>query len=134
MKLLIADDDDFARKLTKILLSKYGDVDIAFNGKMAFDLFLAAHELQEPYDLICLDIMMPVMNGHETLRNIRKCEEEMEIGGLDGVKIIMISALFDSKNVLGAYRDGCEAYLLKPFKRVELIDKIKEFGLVVEST
>lgn len=132
MKILIVDDDEFAIKTLKIILSKYGDVSFAHHGQMAIELFKAAHERYEPFDLICLDIMMPQMDGHETLRMIRKIEDEKGIVGLDGVKIIMISALSGSNHVLGAFKEGCEAYLFKPFKKSELLKKIEELGFKID--
>ncbi len=129
MKCLIAEDDFAARKLLRTYLSDYGQCDVAVNGKEAVEAFRNAFEGSEPYDLVCLDIMMPCMDGHQALTAIRHIERERGIGGRDGVKVIMTTALHDSKNVMGAFREGCEAYIVKPIKKQELLEEIYELGL-----
>ena len=131
MKYLLVEDDFVARKLLQRYLSDYGTCDIAVNGIEAIDAFNDALKKGKPYDLICLDIMMPKMDGHQALKAIREIEEAHDIGGLDGVKIIMTTALGDSKNVMGAFREGCEAYLIKPIEKQNLLEEIKKFGLTL---
>ena len=73
---------------------------------------------------------MPEMDGHDVLKAIRKIESQHGIGGLDGVKVVMITALGDSKNVMGAFRTGCEAYIVKPVKKGKLLEEIEKLGLI----
>ena len=61
MKILLAEDDYATRKFMVSFLSKYGECDVTVDGMEAVDAFLMALEEEEPYDLVCLDIMMPVM-------------------------------------------------------------------------
>ena len=75
MKTLIVEDDFTSRLLLQEILKIYGPVHIAVNGKEAVDAVHLALELGEPYELICLDIMMPEMNGQESLGKIREMEE-----------------------------------------------------------
>ena len=117
MKCLIVEDEFTSRKLLQVYLSDYGNCFVAVNGHEAVEAFREALEENEPYDLICLDIMMPEMDGHETLKAIRRIESEHGIAGLDGVKVIMTTALEDSKDVMGAFKSGCEAYLVKPVEK-----------------
>lgn len=130
MKFLIVEDDFAARKLLQILLADFGTCFIAVDGREAITAFTQALEENDPYDLICLDIMMPEMDGHETLRRMRTLEEERGIRGLDGVKVIMTTALRDSKNILGAFREGCEAYIVKPVARQKLIHEMTKLGIL----
>jgi two-component system, chemotaxis family, chemotaxis protein CheY len=129
MKFLVAEDDFAARRLLQILLSEYGPCMVAINGREAVEAFQEALEDQEPYDLVCLDIMMPEMDGHEALRTIRQIEADRGVKGLDGVKVIMTTALKDSGNVFGAFREGCEAYVTKPVKRAKLIEAMEQLGI-----
>ena len=67
MKILLAEDDFVTRKFMVNFLSKYGECDVTVDGMEAVDAFMMALEDDEPYDLICLDIMMPVMDGYQAL-------------------------------------------------------------------
>lgn len=130
MKCLIVEDEFAARKLLQFYLSDYADCFIAVNGHEAVDAFKDALSEGQPYDLICLDIMMPQMNGHDALAAIRQIEKEHGINGLDGVKVIMITALSDSKNIIGAFRKGCEVYIVKPVKKEKLLEEMEKLGLL----
>ena len=79
MKTLIVEDDFTSRLLLQEILKPYGTTHIAVNGKEAVDAVVTAMDVGEPYDLICLDIMMPVMNGYEALKAIRGLEESRGI-------------------------------------------------------
>ena len=76
MKVLIAEDDFASRKFMLRFFEKYGECDVTVDGKEAVEAYKMAIECGEPYDLICLDIMMPEMDGHQALKTIRKIEEE----------------------------------------------------------
>lgn len=133
MKCLIVEDDFTARKLLQIYLSDYADCFIAVNGREAVEAVRQALDEAQPYDLICLDIMMPEMNGHKALEAIRRLEKEHGIGGLDGVKVIMTTALDNSKNIIGAFRKGCEAYIVKPIRKEKLFEQMEKLGLFTKS-
>ncbi|HMK65399.1 MAG TPA: response regulator, partial [Thermodesulfobacteriota bacterium] len=81
----------------------------------------------KPYDLICLDIMMPEMDGQELLKKICSAESDM---GVPEVKIIMTTALDDSKNIMTAFRNQCEAYLVKPIRREKVEEQLRAFGFL----
>ncbi len=129
MKSLVVEDDFAARRLMQRWLSDCCDCDIAVNGLEAVDAFNEALKEGAPYDLICLDIMMPQMDGHQALEAIRQIENEHGIGGLDGVKVIMTTALGESKHVMGAFKEGCEAYLVKPVEKNKLYEEMEKLGL-----
>lgn len=130
MKCLIVEDDFTARKLLQIYLSDYGDCFIAVNGKEAVEAVQDALQEGQPYDLICLDIMMPKMNGHDALKAIRQMEQEYGIGGLDCAKVIMTTALDDSEDIKDAFREGCDAYIVKPIRKQELLEEMEKLGIV----
>ena len=70
MKILIAEDDFASRKFMLRFLSKFGECDVTVDGMEAVDAFLMALDCDEGYDLVCLDIMMPELDG------IHLCAEE----------------------------------------------------------
>jgi two-component system, chemotaxis family, chemotaxis protein CheY len=131
MKCLIAEDDFAARKLLQIFLTELGECCVASNGQEAVDAFCEAYDTNVPYDLVCMDIMMPEKDGHQALREIRAYEEAHGIQGTKGVKVIMITALRDSRHVLGTFRVGCEAYIVKPVEKSTLFEEMEKLGLTV---
>lgn len=132
MKVLIVDDELTNRKLLQTMLENLGHCDLAENGKEAVDLFTQSMESNELYDIIFLDIKMPVMDGHESLQKIREIEEAKGIYVGNGVKVVMVTALGDKKNILSAFQEGCEYYLVKPFQQNKLYDLISEMGFEIQ--
>ncbi len=115
MKILIAEDDFIARKVICKFLEKYGQIDVADNGQDAVRAFSTAFNEGPRYDLVCLDIMMPKMNGHETLIAIRKVEEDGLISQEKRCTIVMTTALDDSQNILKSFDNECNGYITKPY-------------------
>ena len=130
MKILIAEDDFACRKLLQSFLSEYGDCFAVINGLEAVKAVKDALAEGQPYDLICLDIMMPEMDGRKALESIRRIENEFGIVGLDGIKVIVTSALDDSASVMGALKSGREAWIVKPFSKQNLLEEMEKLGLV----
>ena len=130
MKTLIVEDDFTSRLLLQELLKSYGPSHIAVNGREAVEAVRVALAADDPYDLICLDIMMPEMDGQEALRQIRGEEESMGIVSSDGAKIVMTTALGDMKNITAAYLSLCDAYLTKPIEKAKLLEELGKLGLI----
>jgi two-component system chemotaxis response regulator CheY len=130
MKTLIVEDDFTSRLLLQELLKSYGPVHIAVNGNEALDAVRSALEADEPYDLICLDIMMPEMDGQEALREIRSIEEARGIFSSEGSKIMMTTVMADLKNVSTAYMNLCDAYLTKPIQKSVLGQELRTLKLI----
>ena len=127
MKILIAEDDRMSRSFLKEFLADYGAVDAATNGMEAIDLFLDAIKEKEPYDLLCLDIMMPKVDGLKVLKVIRELEEQQKLE--KHLKIIMMSALSEVDYVQEAFRLGCDAYAAKPIDTGKVVEAMKNLGL-----
>ena len=102
---------------------------MAVNGEEAVAAFIEAAESEEPFDLVCLDIMMPVMDGQQALEAIRGIERQKGIAPEQGVKIVMTTAVADMANVAGAFAGLCNSYLLKPIRKEALREELKELGL-----
>ncbi|MDH5561689.1 MAG: response regulator [Deltaproteobacteria bacterium] len=128
MRMLIVDDDLVNRKLISALVKNYGESDMAVNGKEALEFVKEAVSEKTPFDIIFLDIMMPEMNGHEALQEIRNIEKAHNIEVGEGSKVVMVTALGDSRNVLSAFSEGAEYYLVKPIKQKKFFDLMDEMG------
>ena len=130
MKILLAEDDFVTRKFMVNFLSKYGECDVTVDGMEAVDAFMMALEDGEPYDLVCLDIMMPVMDGYQALVGIRNLEKEREIPSDKAVKVIMTTALNEERNVNMAFELGCTVYSGKPIDQERLEQVLKKLELI----
>ena len=130
MKILLAEDDFVTRKFMAGFLSKYGECDVTVDGMEAVDAFMMALEDDDPYDLVCLDIMMPVMDGYQALMGIRNLEKERNIPKEKEAKVIMTTALNDEKNVKMAFDLGCTVYSGKPIDQDRFEQALKKFGLI----
>ncbi len=133
MRFLIVDDEITSRKILQKSLKPYGACDFAVNGAEAIISFKKALEEDCPYDLICMDIMMPNIDGQQAVKEIRKFEKEKGIKPKKEVKIIMVTALGDPKNAVEAFYQGrATSYLVKPISVEKLIEEVKKFGLIRE--
>lgn len=132
-RFLIVDDDALCRELLRQILTPFGECDLAVDGREGVDAVRLSLEDKTHYDLVCLDIMMPGMNGHQTLEEIRKIEREYGIGGLDGTKVIMTTALRDSKHCMQSFREGCEYYLTKPIDESKLLSHMHSLDILPAS-
>jgi two-component system chemotaxis response regulator CheY len=130
MRILIAEDDLSSRLLLRKMLEPFGSCDVAVNGKEAVDAFRMAHDSGQPFDLVCLDIMMPEMDGQAALKLIRAQESDAHCLPSRAVKIVMTTALHDLENVTQAYRELCDGYLTKPLSRPKLVAMLKELDLL----
>ncbi len=130
MKMLIVEDDFTHRALLQECLKEYGPAHVAVNGSEAVEAVRAAMEAGAPYDLICLDIEMPELNGRDALKEIRKMEEDAGVLLGSGAKIIMTTASRDGKDVMGSFREACDAYLCKPVEKGALTERLRKFGLI----
>ncbi len=129
LRMLIAEDEFSSRMLLVAILRPYGESDVAVDGREAVKAVQDALADNQPYDLICLDIMMPNLDGQATLKEIRRLEIEHGIQPGKGAKVIMTTALYDAINVMAAFKTQCEAYLVKPIQKSKLMEQLRKFGL-----
>lgn len=132
MKILIAEDDFVSRKVLHQYLKPYGDAEIAVNGQEVVDAVENALDRGESYDVICLDIMMPKLDGQEALKKIRQLEVDKGIQYPNSSRVIMTTALSDGKNIMGDFKSGAEIYLTKPVDKQKLYDELERLGIKPE--
>ncbi|MCP4601906.1 MAG: response regulator [Proteobacteria bacterium] len=130
MKSLIVEDEFTSRLLLQEILSPYGEVHIAINGREAVAAFQLSIDANQRYDLICLDIMMPRIDGHQVLQQIRYIEEQEGLKSGERTKVIMTTALKDKENVETAFKEKCDAYMVKPLYKDKVIEHLKDFKLI----
>lgn len=130
MKILVIEDDRITSIIMNEILSAFGEVHRAENGFIGIEKFEDALINKNPFNLIFLDIMMPEMSGQEVLKRIRGIERQRGILGLDSVKICMTTALDDFNNIQIAFKNQCEAYLVKPLDKDKIVKMLLEIGLL----
>jgi len=127
LRALVAEDDLASRLVLQTFLSRYGDCHVAVNGREAVDAVRASLDRGQEYDLICMDIMMPEMDGREAVRQVRGLEADRGITSTYGAKIVMTTAVDDVKEVIRCFRELCDSYLIKPIDLNDLLRKMKEY-------
>ncbi|MCK9443389.1 MAG: response regulator [Tissierellaceae bacterium] len=130
MRILIAEDDLASRKFLDKFLSKYGQCDLVVDGIETIETYMAAVNEGKPYDLICLDIMMPKLDGIKALKAIRDLEKQKDIAEKDRAKIIMTTALENSEYVRQSFEYGSEAYASKPIDMNKFIEVMERLELI----
>lgn len=128
MKILIAEDDHASRKVLYKFMSLYGECDITVDGAEALEAFILAIDEKEPYDLVCLDIMMPKVDGVKTLQSIRNTEKQLKI--TTPVKILMTTALNEKQFVEASFDIGCDAYATKPLNMEKIQEVLTKLNLI----
>ena len=134
MRTLIVEDIKFLGIVLQRILEPISESDWAPDGEKAIELYTKAFYRNEPYDLICLDIMLPKMDGEEVLKTIREFEDALNLPSEKRVKIIMITSLSDKRHVCSAMDCGCDSYITKPFERGTIIEQVEKVGLIDEAT
>jgi two-component system chemotaxis response regulator CheY len=132
MKTLIVEDDFVSRTVLDEILEPFGKRDVAVNGKEAVEAFGLALEKEEPYDLVCLDIMIPELTGQEALVEMRKIEEANNVPHRERAKVVMTTALGDFENIKTAFKEQCEAYLVKPLNKKKVTEALANIGILPE--
>ena len=129
MKVLVAEDDQASGKFLSKLVSRYGEVVLAKDGIEAVDQFVQSVSDKQEFDLVCMDIMMPKLDGYKALQAIRDAERKLGIPRISRCKVIMISALdedFDASYVSSDYDD----YICKPIDIMKFDSIIRKLGLL----
>ena len=131
MKALIVDDDFYSRNMIHEILRQVAQCDIAVNGEEAIEAFGRGLVDGAPYSLICLDLLMPEMDGQQALREIRALEREHGVSQPEECKVIVTTMLADEKETHDAFfLGGATSYLVKPIDEEKLMNEIKSLGLV----
>ena len=131
MRILIADDELTSRIILQKTLSDYGTCDVVNNGQEAVEAYGRSIETGR-YDLVCLDVMMPLVDGHQALQQIRKLEDAAGIAEADRSKVIMITALSDAENIMTTIRAKGNSYIVKPISVEKIMKRFNDLGLAAK--
>ena len=131
MRALIVDDDFYSRNMIHEILRQVARCDIAVNGEEAIEAFRRGLADSDPYNLICLDLLMPEMDGQQALREIRTLEQEHNVNPQQEAKVVVTTMLADEKETHDAFfLGGATSYLVKPIDEEKLMNELKSLGLL----
>lgn len=129
-RILIVEDDMVSRKFLSKFLSRYGDCDLVVDGLEAIDAYMLSTQDDSTYDLICLDVMMPKIDGIKVLKTIRDLEKQNGLAEEESAKIIMTTVLGETQIVQTAFDFGCNAYASKPIDMGKFSNVLKKIGFI----
>lgn len=131
MRALVVDDDPASCQVLRAHLSGIATPCLCQDGATAVLAVIDALAKGESFDVIFLDILMPGMDGHETLDKIREAEDAACCAPEKRAKVVMVTALDDEDNHMTAMFEGLvSAYLVKPVNKLELMKKMKALDLI----
>jgi two-component system chemotaxis response regulator CheY len=125
------DDEITSRFILKAILDQYFTCDMAENGEEALCAFDQAHLQDTHYNVICLDITMPGMDGLKVLKSIKDAELALSLGPQLEAKVIIVTADNASATILNSFFEcGASAYITKPIDRHKLIHELNNLALI----
>lgn len=128
MRALIVDDVEMNRDLLAIFLEGRADIVTAESGEEAISLVEEALRQDSCFDLICMDIGLPGISGHEALKTIRDLEAAH---GEVRAKVFMVTGSSAPDDMMDALVvGGCDDYLTKPLMRQSFLALLDKHGLV----
>lgn len=130
MRILIAEDDPVTLIFMKKFLGKYGECDVAVNGVEAVATFSKAIKEENPYELVCLDIRMPKLDGIGVFRAMREFEKQTGINRQQQAEIIMTTAVNDRQIITDASDAGCNTFVWKPIEVERFTSALQNLGLI----
>lgn len=128
MKILIAEDEIISQKILQKMLAEYGACDCASDGAQAIEKIRAAYASQNPYQLLCIDVSMPNVDGFQVLQALKEIEDQANISEEKRGKAIMITSRDDKESFVAAIEKGSYWYLTKPVDKQALVNVLEELG------
>lgn len=131
MKILVVEDELTSRAIMQKIMAPYGTVHLCMDGAEAVEAFISSMDGCAPFDLVCMDYMMPGMDGLEALSRMRTAECARGIPPGRGVKVIMATA---TSTVETGYEDlagMCDAVIHKPLRKDAFVNIMNRLGFTV---
>ena len=129
MKSLIIDSDPTDSELLQEALEGLGECQTSNSGKAGLTAVKEALESGSPFELVTLETILSDMDGTEALFEIREAEEEWGVGEGKRAVIAMVTSIADRNTITSAFSAGCDDYIVKPFDKKGIIERLKKSKL-----
>ncbi len=131
LRMLVVEDNAVNREFLLAVLGRYGQAEAAYSGEEAVEIYGRALEEGRPFELVFMDVMLPGMDGLQTLENIRELERRLRLPEERKAKVIVATALDDERNVARAFFQGhAVSYITKPLSVGQILDELRGFGCI----
>jgi HD-like signal output (HDOD) protein/ActR/RegA family two-component response regulator len=129
MKILVVDDELVSRTKLKLIMENFGQCEDVEHGKDAIAMFHHAHHINAEFNLIMLDINLPGMDGITVLTEIRRAEKYLKVPDGQRAIVLMVTSYGDKNRIVACAQSGCNDYIVKPFDRVIIGEKLGKLGI-----
>ncbi len=130
IRALIVEDVFLIQRVIERFIEPYGTFRVSNNGKEALKIYAEYFFNGEAFNLVCLDIYLPEMNGLKVLKHIREFEKEIHLSEDERSKIVIISSVTHPGTLQQAYDLGCDYYITKPFSKDDVVRALKKLKLI----
>ncbi|MFO8031657.1 MAG: response regulator [Desulfohalobiaceae bacterium] len=132
-RILIVEDSTAVQKRFVSILGVFAECHLAANGQEAVDKFKEFQAQGMDFDLVLMDVIMPVMDGLTAVKEIRAFEAALGLEGGQEAKILIVSTVQEPDKILQAQFDcGADGYITKPFARDTVLRTLKDLGIAVK--
>lgn len=125
MRILVVDDEFVSREKLMALMSNYGEVDAAPDGRTALQMITDAYRAYDPYELVTMDLNMPDISGHVAVQEMRNWERDNpQFANGFAAHVLIITATREIQEVMESFEDGAESYIVKPVNPENVADAV----------
>lgn len=130
IKALIVEDVLIIQRLLEHILGDKAECIAVTDGKSAVQRFSQEYFNGVPFNLVCLDIFLPEMNGLDVLSYIRNFESEIKLKEDERSKIVMVTSVSSANTIKQAREKGCNGYIIKPFSIEDVQEELSRLDLI----
>lgn len=128
-RILIVEDNRVNQEFLRLALAGHGEPAMAGTGEEGLRLFVEALDESRPFELVFLDIMLPGMDGLQTLERMRAAEDERGLPDGACARAIITTSLDDNRKASRAFIHGrAVSYMTKPFRPRDIAEELRKLG------
>ena len=133
MNILLVEDVEISRMITENILRQFSEITFIDNAKNGFEAIkktLDLYKKGKKYDVIFMDIIMPITSGYQALESIRKYEKDNYIEENNRSKIVILSSLNTKEEIETGLRMGADKVFIKPINYEDIKSLFEEWNMI----